>query len=766
MKKFHHHIIYVSLLLLALNSTTLLANQYDAGEIRQLVAFLQQQSGEAGKTNAQAIGLTGSITVSNAVDWMKQQNNIFFTTRAVNNINYIQTISLENSRYRVRFGGSFQIKDFKYLTRLSLSAMDAEIKVRDCPFLNDFRLMSNNVEENFTERRLEIINCPALSRFRIGCLVTQFVMEGCHALTQVNINHTNFPKIDFSTQTQLQWLELANNAFSEILVPEAGKWRLNCSDNRIEPADLVALIRKILGDNRNLDWSFLPAAYKPQRIIFRDPTTDADTIFVGTKIDLTKKASFQYGNPEKTYTGTFKWQYEKIESWGGKSLTDLPQNPEMTKGVYTIPANMRGQTIVCTYTCESFITEESIQYIIHVAQSSSSSRLTRPEQNQPQPQPQQKYRLEAVSNNATLGTVTGSGNYEPEEKVQLVAKPNQNAIFDSWIHNEINIGNKVELDFIMPPRDEKITGNFRVKSKPPEPIIPADPPKLSIYLMLTSNLESAKLSGGGWYFVGNKAHVATEAPSQYKFAGWFLGDSLVSREEKFDFQILFNCNICLHAKYANPSKPQKPHVFEGKYSVSYTFYDDRIPFNPGAKIDNMMATGYIEYRPGTKDLWSPYSDNNLGVISFDLGKYEKVNAVLFGTLKQQAGYMAMTIYNVTDNVIIAGGGGYLFGADMFIMDRIFTVSHRIRYTLNSDGSITLKNFNITGKAKPPYPDVTFHPAPDAEIEREILWFEREGLSYSGKKYETERKEIWDYIKLEIMPIVEENMKNEGIIIKK
>jgi len=155
MKKFHHHIIYVSLLLLALNSTTLLANQYDAGEIRQLVAFLQQQSGEAGKTNAQAIGLTGSITVSNAVDWMKQQNNIFFTTRAVNNINYIQTISLENSRYRVRFGGSFQIKDFKYLTRLSLSAMDAEIKVRDCPFLNDFRLMSNNVEENFTRDKID-----------------------------------------------------------------------------------------------------------------------------------------------------------------------------------------------------------------------------------------------------------------------------------------------------------------------------------------------------------------------------------------------------------------------------------------------------------------------------------------------------------------------------------------------------------------------------------------------------------------------------------
>jgi len=332
-----------------LTGSTLFAVNYDISETKQLVAFLNQPSAEQNKTNAEAIGITVEVTEFNIAQWEKK---LSIYTKNIGGIEHITDISLEN-KGNFRLGGSFHLKKFSYLKCLYLYNMGNEVKVDSCPGLEKFRLMGKYGEEHCRERKLEITYCPKLWQFRIECLVTEFTLNDNQALEQVNISHTNFPSIDFSMQTKLEWLILNNNAFSEIKIPEAGKWRFECRFNRIEPADLMAIIRKFRGDDLYLDWRFPATEYTPQEAIVSIP--------VGTKIDLRPQGTFKYGNPEKSYTGTFTWQYND----GTKTVT-IPANADMTKGVYTIPSNMVNRTIVASYECAPFFIDGRMQYTIHV----------------------------------------------------------------------------------------------------------------------------------------------------------------------------------------------------------------------------------------------------------------------------------------------------------------------------------------------------------------------------------------------------------------
>jgi len=314
---------------------------------------------------------------------------------------------------------------------------------------------------------------------------------------------------------------------------------------------------------------------------------------------------------------------------------------------------------------------------------------------------------------------------------------------------------KIIRDFLNKGKENK--ENELPKTFPQQPVKP-DTLKIeidSLYLTLTSNLWNAKLNGYGRYDVGNIAKVSVKAPKEYLFKGWYLGNKLVSVKEKFDYNIELDGNICLHAVYQNPSKPTKTPVFDGEYACSFYFRDEQV-----SATDNILVTGYIDYSPKTKNLRSPYCNTNLGALSFDHEFYEKTNSSSAMGGKEQIGYLAMTIYGVNDSVVIASAGGYLFGMEMFTINKKFSIIHRIPYKLNSDGSITLKNFDLTGNyihPKTSYPDLTFYPATG---KAPILWYERRGRSYSENRigYENERDKMWNYIRKDVIPKVEENLK--------
>lgn len=325
-------------------------NTYNNSEIKQLVTFLNQPSCEEGKTNAEAIGIAVKVMETNFSDWQKK---LSIYTKNVDGIEHVRDISFEN-KGNFRLGGNFSIENFSHLESLGLYGMCNEVKIKDCPELEKFRIMNRYGEDHCSERRLEITGCPKLWQLRIDCLVTEFILIGSDALEQVNISYTDFPTIDFSAQNKLKWLILNNNAFSEIKIPEPGQWRMECRFNRIEPSDLMELIRKFRGNNLHLDNRFPSTEYTPQQII-------RDSVPVGTKIDLREKATFNYGNPEKSYTGTFKWQYKS-----GTRMVDIPAIASMRQGVYTIPADMVNRTIVATYECEPFFTDDKIQYVMQI----------------------------------------------------------------------------------------------------------------------------------------------------------------------------------------------------------------------------------------------------------------------------------------------------------------------------------------------------------------------------------------------------------------
>ena len=840
----------VALLVFCFSSLALSAQvKYDSDEIRQLIAFLNQPSAEEGKTNAEAIGITVRPTETNVSEWEK---NLSIYTKNVNGIGHITDFSFEN-KGSFRLGGNFSIENFKYLQSLGLYGMGNEVKVRNCPELGTFRLMGKTGdEEYYKERKLEITGCPKLWQFRIECLVTEFTLDGSNALEQVNISYTNFSVIDFSTQSLLQWLILNNNAFSRIEVPKPSKWHLECKYNQLEPADLMALIRKVRGDELYLDWRFPTTEYMPQRIVY-------DSVPVGTKIDLREKATFKYGNPEKVYTGTFKWQYKD-----GATMKDISTVADMKQGVYTIPSSMANRTIIATYECEPFFTTDRIQYIINVI---PTSKVKTPE----------IYNLTVISSNTSLGTVSGSGRYKAGELVPLkavIVKPE--VIFESWTENGDVKSNNDEYNYTMPARNVTITGNFEPKVydltaessntslgtvsgsglykagelvplkatvvKPeaafegwtengitnsgnatytytmpahnakvtgifkyverqthlpqtPGPTITKDqgptqrptsdsiglrhqdsiqglPPLDTLflldtltvpYLMLTSNLREAELSGEGYHAVGSSASVSAKAPAQYKFAGWILDKDTISSTPDFLYPITEECNICLHAIYNDVPVQPTPPLFEGKYACTIHFGDDQIPMNPGKKI-NMTATGYIEYRPTTKDIWSPYRDSILGFIQFDMSQAPEVyNRVSMGSVTQTGGFFTLTIFKVTENEIVASGGGYIFGSEIFKMDKILTRVLQIPYTLNNDGSVTLKKFNMTRKEGQPLYDITFYPAPNTVIGKKRLWF-IEGTKKDANPRDEEKMRVayWKLIKEKIMPKVYEELEKMGI----
>lgn len=792
----------ILLLLFLLSSFVPAAQNYDLSEIRQLVTFLNQPSTEEGKTNAEAIGIAVQPTEANVTQWEK---NLSIYTKNVDGIEYVRDISLEN-KGNFRLGGNFSIENFNHLQSLFLYGMGNVVKVKNCPALKEFRLRGKYGEgEHVTKRGLEITGCPKLWQLRIDCLVTEFRLDGSDALEQVDISYTNLPVIDFSVQTKLEWLHLNNNAFSEIIVPKAGEWRFECKGNRIEPADLMGLIRKVRGDDLYLDWRFPSTEYTPQQII-------CNPVPVGTKIDLRAKATFKYGNPEKTYTGTFKWQYKN-----GTRMVDISANADMKQGVYTIPADMANRTITATYQCEPFFTEDKIQYIINIA----------PGKETTDPDPV-TYTLNVVPNNPAWGKVTGSGRYKAGEKVPLVAKVvHKRASFENWKENAVTLSNNQDYFYTMPARNAEIKGYFSYMEAPeetpvemptpeseqipqqigtfsdstirihmpgPEPDFPRDTarqtPKLkepikskptdSIaiisdtipesypYLILTSNLQSAELSGSGRYTIDSLANISAKAPAQYKFEGWFLAGELLSPDESFRYRFKENHTICMNAVYTNiPDSVQQQHpMFDGKYSCTFRLINNDIP-RDFFKHYNMEATGILEYRPKTKDVWSPYTGKCLGILTFCFGDQQientrVSNSQIFGsvTVTDYGTYMALTIFEVTDKEIIAGAGGYMFGSDIFILDKKLMNIHHIPYTLNKDGSITLPDFNLTGGKDQSLYDVTFYPTRDIPVKGNDLWFpsSAETLKEKPEDYERWIEFMIELMRESIFPEIEEQLK--------
>ena len=108
--------------------------------------------------------------------------------------------------------------------------------------------------------------------------------------------------------------------------------------------------------------------------------------------------------------------------------------------------------------------------------------------------------LTVKTNNASYGTVSGSGYYMPETEVLVTATPNANYYFASW-----SDGNVENPRTVMVTSDTTVTANFAKK------------PYLTVE---TNNSNYGTVTGSGYYMSGDEATITATSKRGFVFKEW------------------------------------------------------------------------------------------------------------------------------------------------------------------------------------------------------------------------------------------------------
>lgn len=136
-----------------------------------------------------------------------------------------------------------------------------------------------------------------------------------------------------------------------------------------------------------------------------------------------------------------------------------------------------------------------------------------------------KYVLTLNVEPAGYGTVTGEGEYEPGEVVQITATPNEGYLFTSWRDaNNTVVSQDASHSFPMPVRDHVLTAHFIVD----EPTYPLT--------LVASPAEGGTLSGAGDYEAGETVTLSATPATDFNFYQWTneAGET-ISTEASFEY---------------------------------------------------------------------------------------------------------------------------------------------------------------------------------------------------------------------------------------
>lgn len=123
------------------------------------------------------------------------------------------------------------------------------------------------------------------------------------------------------------------------------------------------------------------------------------------------------------------------------------------------------------------------------------------------------------------GTVTGAGEYEPGEVVDITATPNEGYLFINWTDaNGAVVSANASHNFPMPVRDHVLTANFIVD----EPTYPLT--------LVASPEEGGTVSGEGDYEAGETVTITATPAEGYRLHQWTnANDEVISTEASFEF---------------------------------------------------------------------------------------------------------------------------------------------------------------------------------------------------------------------------------------
>ena len=214
---------------------------------------------------------------------------------------------------------------------------------------------------------------------------------------------------------------------------------------------------------------------------------------------------------------------------------------------------------------------------------------------------QSSYTLTVLSNDETLGTVTGSGKYDAGATVKIVAAPAEGAEFISWSDDAAS--KELEREIIL-TSDSTITATFG---------------RAGYTLTVLSNDETlGKVSGSGRYDIGATAKIVATPAEGAEFISW--SDDTVSVE--LEREIILTSDSTIRATFSRAA------VDLGLPS-GLKWAPCNVGANKPEEYGNYYAWG--EIKPKASYLWKNY----------ELGAYDYV----YGN-----DYSKLTKYNPTDGL--------------------------------------------------------------------------------------------------------------------
>ncbi len=135
-----------------------------------------------------------------------------------------------------------------------------------------------------------------------------------------------------------------------------------------------------------------------------------------------------------------------------------------------------------------------------------------------------KYVLNLNNENESLGSVSGEGTFLYGNNVTITATPNTGVSFLGWYGNDGTLASSLKsYSFKMPYEDVFYTAKFQWT-----------PYSVSININDTS---MGSITGDGSYTYGQTVSLVAVPNNHYSFFGWYYGDSLLSQDSTYSFDM-------------------------------------------------------------------------------------------------------------------------------------------------------------------------------------------------------------------------------------
>jgi len=131
-----------------------------------------------------------------------------------------------------------------------------------------------------------------------------------------------------------------------------------------------------------------------------------------------------------------------------------------------------------------------------------------------------EYTIDAITDPAEAGLVSGTGVYEEGTVVTLTAEAADGYVFAGWYLDEELVSEEAAIE-VTADADKTYTAKFEVEIIEYTVIAEADP------------ADAGTVTGGGVVGAGTQVTFTATANDGYNFIGWYLGEELVSEDETF-----------------------------------------------------------------------------------------------------------------------------------------------------------------------------------------------------------------------------------------